>query len=106
MQVRLVAKDNYGNGTSGIIVYLSKSTNQSDGKTDINTLYYARTQIFTDTTLREYILGTPVWMWGGMTAAEVNAAAFGLVPRGNTTGDSPTFTYSIDNLQVRIFYTI
>ena len=103
IQVRSVMKSNYTGTTFSIS--LTKEIDNSGGVTDIATQSNKIGKALTLTSA-EYIYETPVSLWGTtFTAAEINGT-FGLIARGNTTGGSPGYTYSIDNLQVRIFYTI
>lgn len=85
---------------------LTKLINQTAGVTALSYRLGDNTIIPT-TSLVEYIHGTPNEMWGSTwTPSEMNASTFGIIVRGNSSGGSPTLTYSVDNLQVRAVYTI
>lgn len=105
IQIRLKGKCNYDDAS--FYISLTKEAGTDGGKTlfpglSLNTMY-ARTSLIN----KEYIGGNQESLWGGtFTDAEVNANSLGLIVRHSTSGDSPSYTYYIDNLQIRIFYTI
>lgn len=54
-----------------------------------------------------YLLGGSASMWGASwTPAEVNAAGFGFIIVGNVAGTTPDTNFSLDFIEVRVFYSI
>lgn len=100
VEVTIEAKVANGVTAPKISCYLTKDGNSSVG--------YARTTATLTGSDVTYTIGSPTDLWGNtISAAEANAAGFGISFLNGTESASPTpVTYSVDQIKMKVYYQV